>query len=265
MLRFRVSEVHTSAQGTRFFPFPQRSALPGVRLFVFPHAGGSASAFQSWKKYLPDSVELRAAQLPGREARYSEGPVSDWREIAAGACAEIALLNDAPIVLFGHSMGSLLAFEVARCLRRDHEVNIAALVVSGHCAPQVQPRSPDVRHLHGRELLERLSELYGGIPPEALSEPELVNLIAPMVKADVTLVETYEYVDELPLHCPVQAFAGKSDPWVDPQELALWNRQTTGDFRSTLLMGDHFYLRNQLMERILLSRIVDLCEGLPKR
>ncbi len=162
-------------------------------------------------------------------------------------------------------MGSLLAFEVARTLRRDFEIDVAGLIVSGHCAPQLEPRSPPVRHLDGRELIERLGELYGGVPSEVLDEPELISVMARVAKADITLVETYKYVEEAPLDCPVLAFGGKADPWVNADELALWHRQTTGTFRSTALFGDHFYLRQPMVERILLTRMIEFCESLQQK
>ena len=247
------------------FPNVRVRSSPAVRLFAFPHAGGSASTYQKWRGLLPDFVELRPAQLPGRELRFSETPVTDWREIVACSATEIAALGQHPIVLFGHSMGSLLAFEVGRTLRRDFGIEIAGLVVSGYCAPQLKPRSPSLRHLDGRELLQRLSELYGGVSSDVLAEAELVELMARVVKADLTLVETYEYVDDVPLTCPILAIGGKADPWVDSDELGLWCRQTTGRFSSTELFGDHFYLRDAMMERVLLTRVVQMCETARRR
>ena len=185
--------------------------------------------------------------------------------MVSDAAAEIAKFYTAPIILFGHSMGSMLAFEVARSLRREHCIEVDALVVSGHCAPQLEPRSPSVHHLEGRQLLERLGELYGAVPSEALDEPELIELMAHVAKADLTLSATYRYVEESPLNCLVQVFGGKSDPWVNADELAQWNRQTTGPFNATLLSGGHFYLQEQMMERILLTRLIHVCESSRKR
>lgn len=249
----------------RWFPVRSPSLPAEVQLLAFPHAGGAASSFRSWKKRLPDFIELRAAQLPGREMRFSEPPLLDWHEIVAKAAGEIAAIDSKPIILFGHSMGAVLAFEVARSLRRYHRLAIGGLVVSGHCAPHLNPRSPSVRHLEGKNLLKRLGELYGGIPSEVLGEPELIQLLWRVAQADVTVAETYRYVDELPLDCPLLAFGGKSDPWVSDWELALWDRQTSGPFCATLLPGGHFYLQEAMMERVLITQLIDLCESARSR
>lgn len=214
---------------------------------------------------MPNFIELRAAQLPGREMRFSEPPIFDWHEIVVNAADEIAAMNSKSIILFGHSLGAVLAFEVARSLRRDHGIVVGGLVVSGHCAPHLEPRSPAVRHLEGRDLLERLEELYGGIPSAVLEEPELIQIVSRAANADVTVAETYRHVEESPLDCPLLAFGGKSDPWVSNDELALWDRQTLGPFKATLLPGGHFYLQDAPIQRSLLKQIIHLCENARSR
>ncbi len=234
-------------------------ATHSVRLCVFPHAGGATAAFRSWTKHLPDFIDLRALQLAGREARFSEEPCAEWSEIVAEAAAAIASDEQLPLVFFGHSMGSILAFEVARTLRRAYGIHIAALVVSGRCAPSAQSRTPPMRHLEGRELVVRLGELYDAIPNEALEEPELVQLMARVLSADIKVVEDYRYAPETPLSCPLTAFGGQSDPWATKAELAGWSAETSAAFMLEQFRGAHFYLRASATEAMLLERIGWIC------
>jgi medium-chain acyl-[acyl-carrier-protein] hydrolase len=230
-----------------------------VRLIVFPYAGGSAGAFRPWRDRLPGWISVQLIQLPGRENRFNEPPISKWDEITNSIADAGMLLDGPPVVLFGHSMGSILAFEVARELRRRHDRSPAALIVSGRCAPQLDSRMPPLAHLDGRDLVNRLTELYGGIPTEALADPELVELMAHLLKADLQVVEDYRYVPQPPLACPIAAYGGTRDPLVTSVELCAWSEQTRSGFRSELYPGDHFYFRAAESENRLLAEVRRIC------
>jgi medium-chain acyl-[acyl-carrier-protein] hydrolase len=230
-----------------------------VELFAFPYAGGGIGAFHSWHKHLPAWIRIHLVQLPGRENRFAESPASQALEIIEPVAQAIAHAGRSPFVIFGHSMGAILAFEVARQLRRVSSLFPDALIVSGRCAPQLRSNVPRVSHLDGPRLVHRAAELFGGIPPEVLENQELIELMARVLKADMTIVEEYRYLPEPPLDCPIVAYGGDQDPWASESELEAWREQTRAGFIGEQFPGDHFYLREQKNELRLLQHIREIC------
>ena len=230
-----------------------------VRLVCVPHAGGGASTFHAWREYLRPAIAVCAVQLPGREDRIGEPPVRLLADVVTPITEALSGLDDRPFVLFGHSMGAIIAFEVARHLERTGPVTPAALLVSGRGAPHLLSRAPQVGHLPSSQLLSRVSRLYGGIPPILLDEPQMAELIERVLRADLTILEHYEYVTGDALKCPVLALGGKDDIWTAPDELAAWRQHTRGEFSVTQLNGDHFYFRNYQTQQALLERLRQSC------
>lgn len=226
---------------TRFLPFP--SPHPGaVRLAVLPHSGASAVAFLGWRAALPAWVEVLPLELPGRGTRIGEAP--DWSMEALGD--EIAELLEAeldrPLVLFGHSMGALIAFEVARAMRAGG-ASPTRLVLSGARPPHLEPRF--VLEGHERDDLGFAESLrpWGGASGGAwLDDPELRALFLPVMRADFRALNAYAYAEEPPLELPLAALGGDRDPFVSPEHLAAWGHHTRGPFRHVVHSGDHFYL-----------------------
>ncbi|MBV9180772.1 MAG: thioesterase, partial [Acidobacteria bacterium] len=161
----------------------------------------------------------------------------------------------APFVVFGHSLGALLAFELTRRLRRIGSPLPQALLVSGRCAPQLRPNVPLISHLDRAQLVERAAQLFGGITQEVLENHELMELMAEALKADMRISEEYQYVEEEPLECPIAAFGGDRDPCVSQRELELWREQSRGGFMRDRFPGDHFYFREEQNELRLLGNI----------
>jgi surfactin synthase thioesterase subunit len=237
--------------------------LRRVAMVVFPYAGGGAAAFHSWLPHLPSWVALHLVQLPGREERFWETPLFCGLEIVDKVTEAIVSMLDVPFLLFGHSMGSILAFEVARQLRRIHSCNPSALLVSGRCAPQLISRTPRLGDLPDSDLLRQVIKLYGGIPAEVLNDFELVELMARVLKADLHVIESYQYVAEEALHCPIAAYGGHADPWVTQTELNAWREQTLSVFTAEQYEGGHFYFRSVESERRLLGSLRRICERVP--
>lgn len=148
---------------------------------------------------------------------------------------------DRPFALYGHSVGALVAFELARRLRRDDGVLPARLFVAAMSAPQL-PRDQEQRHrLPDREFVDELRRL-GGTPEEMLRDDRLLQVLLPAIKADFALSERYVYRAEPALECPISGFGGLHDPQVSPHELAGWEHHTRSDFRLRMLPRDHFFV-----------------------
>src|SRR5262249_55388812 len=142
---------------------------------------------------------------------------------------------------FGHSMGAMISFELARYLRRKHRLSPHHLFVSGRRAPQIPMTEAPSYNLPESGFYEKL-RLLNGTPTEVLEQPELMELVLPMLRADFSVVETYAYTTDAPLDCPVTAFGGLQDHRVERGMLEAWREQTTSTFTLRMLPGDHFFL-----------------------
>lgn len=231
---------------------PRPSPAARLRLFCFPHSGAGASTFTAWAGVLPPVFEVCAVQLPGREARLGEppftrlGPLLD--AIEAGLGPHLAGL---PFAFFGHSLGALVSFELARRLQARGQ-GPAHLFVSGHPAPHLPDREPPTHALPEAEFLARLRQL-NGTPPEVLDHPALRDLIVPILRADFAVCDTYTFTPGEPLTCSLSAFGGLQDPHARRDELEAWRVHTRSTFAARMFPGDHFYINSA---RPLLLRMV---------
>ncbi|HEX8320285.1 thioesterase II family protein [Longimicrobium sp.] len=222
---------------------PSPNPAARVRLFCFPYAGGGASIFNTWPRGLPAEVEVVGVQPPGREARIGETPIGNLHELADAIHRELTPLLDRPFVLFGHSNGGLMAFEVARRLRRAGGPMPELLVASGRPAPQVTDDEPPIHALPYDEFIAALRR-YNGTPEEILANAEIMELLEPVLRADFSLGETYRYDPEPPLDVPITAFGGERDDEVPRDHVEAWREQTTGAFHVQMFPGDHFFLNS---------------------
>ncbi|MFJ7243706.1 thioesterase II family protein [Kitasatospora sp. NPDC098652] len=215
-----------------------------VRLVCFPYAGGGTSIYTRWPAALGPEVEVAALALPGRERRLGEPAAVDVDRIAEA----VAATTDRPYALFGHSMGGLLAFEVVRWLRRAGAELPVHLFVSG-CPRPDQPRGDDIfdglSALPDDAMLQRLVR-GGGLPAFVLDEPELLELVLPVCRADFGWLDAYDCGDEPPVPVPITAFVGNEDASARPEDAAGWAAHTTGPFAQHVLPGGHFFLDDNL-------------------
>lgn len=223
----------------RSSPNPQAS----LRLFCFPYAGGAALTFRTWRDSLPMAFEVCPVELPGRGKRITSAPFTRLQFLVQAIVIALLPYLDKPFAFFGHSMGGLVSFELARLLRKKYNKSPVHLFVSGYRAPQVPDPDPPIHGLPEPEFLEELRRLNG--TPEALLEnTELMQLLLPAIRADFAVIETYAYIPESPLDCPITAFGGLQDREVSCDDLKAWIEQTNAAFSLHMLPGDHFFLRS---------------------
>ncbi|MBR8835626.1 MAG: thioesterase [Stigonema ocellatum SAG 48.90 = DSM 106950] len=229
---------------TPWIIYPKPNPKTYLRLFCFPYAGAGASIFRTWSAQLPQEIEVYSVQLPGRESRMKEPLFTDLVPLIDSLIPAIQPHLDLPFVFFGHSMGGLLSFEVARQLRRLQHPIPLHLFISGRRAPQLRALDPPIHQLPDAEFLEALSR-YNGTPENVLQNVELMNLFLPILRADLAINETYVYHPETPLDCSLSVFGGLQDDRVSRDSLAAWRDQTNGNFSLRMFLGDHFFLRSQ--------------------
>lgn len=214
-----------------------------LRVFCLPYAGASASIYRSWHTALPAEVEVFGVQLPGRSNRYSEPPFTRVKDLVDSLVPALVPLLDRPFVFFGHSMGAIASFEAARWLRRYRERVPDHLFVSGRRAPQIPDTSPPMHLMNDEEIIAKISEL-NGTPRSILNNAEMRQMILPVIRADAAICETYKYVDDAALPCPITAFCGLEDREETPELSKEWRVQTTSVFTLHELKGDHFFIHS---------------------
>ena len=250
----------------RWIVQPKPNPRASLRLFCFPFAGRGAQGFRAWPDALPSSVELCAVQLPGREERMREPPFSSVLPMVDSLRAAILPALDKPFAFFGHSMGALVAFELARLLGRDHQLAPECLFVSARVAPSVALPRPRINNLPQDEFLQALRGLKG-TPNEVLEDAALMEFMTPLLRADFAVHEDYTYTDRSPLGCPIVAFGGLQDSEAGRDALNAWQQHTTGDFVLRMVPGDHFFIvtAQSLFLRLLSQELYPLARKMSGR
>jgi len=230
----------------------RRHPDPALRLFCLPWAGSGALGYASWNLPPELAVEVWSAQLPGREDRFEEQPLRRIAPMAAQLRAAAAPLLDRPFALFGHSMGALLAFELARELRRHGDPAPSRMFVSGCPAPGLPRRRPAASTLADPDLLRRLAEMAGP-SVSALRDPEVLLWLAPTIRADLEACETHRPAEEPRLTVPLIPLAATDDSEVTVDEVAEWRRHSEHCDPVRVFEGGHLYLldhREEVLARL---------------
>lgn len=209
-----------------------------VRLICAPCLGGSVHVFDEWKAALPPFIGVYAVQLPGRGKRLLEPSLTRMPSLIEALAKALEPHLHTPFAVFGHSMGALIGFELIRHLRRAYNIQPVYLFVSGSCPPQEIHVEPAIYNLPEQHFIKAV-RLRNEIPEEILKQPELLSLVLPALRADFEVFQSYIYVSEPALDCPIIAFGGREDPSISKNCLKGWRKQTKGEFLIKMFDGDH--------------------------
>lgn len=233
--------TQTSLNSNRWFVCPRPNVRADTRLFLFPYAGGAPSAFHAWANEFPSNIETHIIHYPGRGSRYNEPLLNSINTLVEKIYDAIQPLLDRPFFFMGHSMGGIVAFELTRLLQQ-HDLPFPKIFFVSACgAPHIPDPHAPIHKLLDPEFTRSIQQL-NGIPSEALSHAELMQLLLPVLRADFEAIENYQHLpDDFRLGHPVIALGGLADPRVSRERLESWSAHTH-DFKLQYFPGDHFFI-----------------------
>lgn len=222
----------------------RRITAPQSRLFCFSYAGGSAANYMPWHAQLAPDIEVCAVQLPGRGTRLAEPPMTSMAQVVEAIAQAVVTLSDLPFAFFGHSLGALLAFEVARYCQQRALPTPAHLFASACDAPQYRRTDRELHLLDDEALIDTLRR-FNGTPSELLDDSELMGMVLPMLRADFYLAGNYTYRSGPRLAVPMTVLSGTDDEHVRLDRLEAWARETSARCSFHRFEGDHFFINDQ--------------------
>lgn len=221
------------------------AAAVRLRVVCFAHAGAGAAMFRTWPDALPAGIELVCPSLPGRDARAAEQPLADMPSVVARVAADVSPFLTMPYCLFGHSLGALVAFELAHELGHRGARPPVRLFVAAQRAPRLPHPQAPIYALPDADFLAGVQRRHDALPAALLADPEMKRYLTRLLRADFTLVETYRSVRSDRISCPITVFGGREDTAVSPALLPGWAEETSASCETVLLPGSHFFFRTE--------------------
>jgi medium-chain acyl-[acyl-carrier-protein] hydrolase len=200
--------------------------------------------FRTWSRSLPTGVEVCPVELPGRGRRMGELPYTQLEPLVTAVLEAVRPVLERPFILFGHSMGALISFELTRKLEQQNLPLPEAVFLAAHRAPHLMDRDRAIHNLPDPQFVEELRTM-NGTPVEVLEHKELMELFLPVLRADFAVCEDYSPVLGPPLSCPIVAIGGRRDSHIGVEHLEAWKEYTRSSFRLHMLEGDHFFLHRE--------------------
>ncbi|MEJ7175141.1 alpha/beta fold hydrolase [Staphylococcus caprae] len=226
--------------GSVWFPYNTNKNYVDHRVFCFHHAGGNASTYFTWANKNYDKIEFCPVELPGHGSRINEEYEHDFDAIIKNISHEIASYDNVDnITLFGHSLGSLIAYEVTSLLEREYNVNVRNLIVAGREAPQCMNRHKDVHYFSDEYLVSELFEM-GGTPISILNNNNLMDYFLPILRSDYMLHRNYTFKNSQ-VNCPIHVHYGTQDKYTKLSNLKKWGTITTNNVFLNGFEGNHFF------------------------
>lgn len=223
-----------------------------IKLICLPYAGGSATVYFKWRKLITETIQIEPVELAGRGKRFKQPFYNDVNEAVDDITKSVyENISNSPYAVFGHSMGSLLAYELVNklvklgCREPEH------IFFSGRCPPHIVKNGAKLHLLPDEEFKECILGI-GGTSKEIFESTELCNIFIPVLKADYKIVEEYVYTPDRDYRfsCPITALSGSDDEGTTFDEMLEWKKYTNNEFNCCQFNGGHFFIHSQ-MENVL--------------
>lgn len=237
-----VKQNITTSSKEWFLPVSLSKYSNSMKLFCFPYGGGAATIYFSWKEKILSSIDAFGIALPGRGARYNEPSINNLSSLIAQLYHNLTNLKINKYILFGHSFGGLVAYELAKYIQLKQQMPLPKhVIISATGAPHTLYESKELCQLDDYTLAKKLNE-WGGIPNVIMKEPDLLSLFIPAIRADITMMANYIINSIVRLKCPITVFGGDKDPNLTIDNLSSWSNYTELSFSCKLFKGNHFYI-----------------------
>jgi len=238
------------------------SDMNKIKLFCFPYAGGSAVIYKKWRSWLDDSIQLFPIELAGRGVRIRESLYRSCEEAVDDLYAIVKHeISESPYALFGHSMGAMLAYELAGKIRQAGVNPPIHLFFSGRSAPHIPMQEEKKYHLLDQDAFAKKVLELGGTPPEFFQYPQLLEMFLPVLRRDFFLSATdFNFDRIIPFDCDISVFLGKEEDMV-PEQADGWKKHTSGICSIHYFNGGHFFINEEgatvsrLINKTLLSKM----------
>lgn len=231
-----------------------------VRLFCLPSAGVGASIYRSWHEAFPPEVQVAVIQLPGRENRFSEPHFERMQDVVDECLMGMRNYLDLPFAILGHSMGAVVGYELMHRLRAEGLPVPLHFFACSHDAPDLVRDTRPLSTLTDEALVNYL-DTVGGIDPEFLKERSYLDLMLPLIRADLRVLDKYEWHDRGPCDVPITAIVGREDTWAAVDKIRMWGRQTSSQFKAITIDGGHFLVRDnsaEIMAWVMLDLMISM-------
>jgi len=231
-----------------------------TEVFCLPHAGGGSAIYHRWEKLLPRHLTVVPIKLPGREGRFNETPYDNIESLIHSMSSAIADSIQEPFALYGHSMGGLIAYELAQHLRKHYDKSPRVLFVSASRSPDRFKKDRALHRLPDEEMIQSLIRDFGRGGKTTAAELDMMRAMSDTIRADLKLLETYEHKPQEPLPCPIVGIAATEDHRVTASDVNGWRSFTTARFTMRTMAGHHFFLRQQekAITDLIASRLPDV-------
>ncbi len=213
-----------------------------IKILCFPFAGGNKYSFSSFTQHLPDSFTMNTYEPPGRGLRIREPLITDMRLLVEDAMRWIEPFLTSSFVIYGHSMGSLLGYLVAKELQRTKRKMPLHLFVTGSVGPSSRSREEIYHDLPKKEFMDKLKSL-GGCPPDILEDESVMDFFEPIIRADFQVIDHYRYLPSNPFDIPITCVIGDQED-ITREEGESWACETTERFILRVVPGDHFFIKH---------------------
>lgn len=225
-----------------------------IKAFLLPYAGATVTTYSAFKKSVPENVELVFLEMPGRGSKSNQKPYTDFPSVVNHLLAEIASqIQDQSYILYGHSMGSLLAYELYYQIRKEQLKLPEKLLLSGRIPPELCIHMKKCSEYPDDDFLCEVSA-YGGLPDEVIHNTMLRNYFLPILRADFKLIENYIYHErQEKILCDLIVMYGENDPSTPAEDMQKWRLKSNHKFTCIEFPGNHFFCMNEKNQPIITS------------
>lgn len=223
--------------------------MSAIQLFCLPYAGGASMIYKKWERYLPDEIELIAVELAGRGRRSNEPLYKNVNEAVDDVYEIIAsrIISGRTYGIFGHSLGAMLAYEVAQKIVMNDLPKPLHMFFSGRGTPHLRSKREKVYHLMSDEEFQHQILNLGGTPKEFFEHPELLDYMLPVLRSDFKLSETAPLNTEInPFDCEISVFVGKEEDEIEAENVHGWMLHTTKTCTVSYFNGGHFFINDEV-------------------